>query len=413
MLRSAGPARRAGTLTALTALTSQVASSATSFLVLITLARTQPAIEFGWTALTIAFVMALVGLCRSIFGTPVALSAGNKERLRQEASFAATLPTILALVVTLPLSVSLLVSERTLLATVAIATPVILFQDSLRQSCIAMGRVKLAAAVDSLRVGILLLALQTTIFADPPTSTPVIAWAGGAAVAAFIQVRLTHWRRFEASLAGHLRDTWRTRVPLLGDSVIVQSTPLATSIIVGGAFGAIGLSGFRGAGTLLGPISILLTTIPLVALPALSRANTTSFTDVVRTTLPIAGFISASCVGFAAIAWVAPDSLGQKVLGDSWGPTSHILPILALQYAAQPWTIMATIAFKLSGKFKLLVGLRAANSATILLIVFWASRFTTLYGTVIGILCVEFAAAALHLAMASRSGSIRSRKRAI
>ena len=383
-------------------LISQIASSATSFVVLVTLARLQSAVEFGWTALTIASVMAITGVCRSCFGTPVALAAGDPARLAQESKFSATAPTALAIIAATPCALALLILHQPLGAAVALVAPVVLFQDALRQIGIAANRPRLTATSDILRVVLVAVVLGVSTATPVPEWTPVAAWGIGALVMGVIQARILGWLPFSDPLWQYWNETRGARLALLGDSVMVQATPLATSLIVGSALGPVALSAFRGTGTLLGPVSILMTTIPLIALPALSRAKESSFTAVARAAAPTAGLVSGMCLLFAVAALLLPDAIGTEILGASWEPTSTVLPIVALQYATQPWTILATITFKLGRQLSALLLLRMTNAIATLAAVAVSAHTSNIQGVVVAMLVVELVMACAHLAVASR-----------
>lgn len=336
---------------------SQAASSATNFAVLIALARSQKVEDFGWTALILGAGMAMVGLSRSVFATPIALLAGRGLKLERESNFGATAAPLVAALLFLPIVVFSIAQGRITVVALALSTPCVVFQDTLRYSCFAYNRAIAAGLADTTRLAVALACIP--LAGDISAATIGGIWGISALVSGLGQAAVLSWRPARG-LRKHWAATREDRLPLLVESTLIQGGPLITSAIVGLALGGWALSGFRGAGTLLGPINIALSTLPLLAIPALAREgiddSSVAFRRLVRYSWPL----SLSCLGFAVTTIFIPTSVGRLLLSGSWEPTALVLPIAAVQYALQPWSIAAAVAFKLSKRHRPLIFLRTA-----------------------------------------------------
>lgn len=391
-------------------LVSQILSSVSNFLLLLSLARVQDASDFGWTALAVAVVTGAVGVTRSVFGTPIALAAGDALQLWPESRYGVSRGFASALLVGSPLMIWGIYDGDWALLLVGLSAPVVVLHDLLRQVCFAAGRAATAMHSDLLRSAAMSLPLAGTAFTAVAPVVSVGVWASSAAMSAlFIRVALKWRSRSQEGSLSASRHPGYQRLSLFGDELLTQITPLANSIVIGSSVGAVALSAFRGGSTLLGPVSILLTAVPLLVLPHLVRERVTAFGTVLTRLLPINLALSLLCVAIAFSPALVPVHVGQLLLGDSWSPTSEILPFMALQFALQPWTLSITTALKLTGEMTLLFRLRLGRSALVVLAVAAVAPFFTVKGVVLAILISELFSTIIylwiaHLKTASRNG---------
>lgn len=384
-------------------LVSQIMSSGTNFTVLVALARQQGVQDFGWSALTIAVVTALVGVCRSVFGTAVALSSRPDGLLTEEARYGPTLSAIAVTVVALPGAATMLLLGDATAAMALLVAPAIVMHDMLRQTCFSVQRERFAAFGDALRLGIGILVIPFSSRFDFLGWMVVLAWGGSAVVGAFFLGKSTSWRWLPFDRLRYLSiHSARSRMDLLGDSVLIQFTPIVTAAIVGAKLGAPALSGYRGASAVLGPVSVFLTAIPLLTLPKLAREGFSSSRSAMRLMAPNSAVLSAFCVVLAILSIYIPDSSGEALLGASWAATIPVLPLLSLQFALQPWSIQASTTLKFLGRTSTLVKLRVARSFLVVTVVLCGSQFATLRGVVFGIICTEAAMTLTYILAAYR-----------
>lgn len=380
-------------------LASQVLASGTNFVLLVTLARSQGADTFGWSALAIAGVTAVVGISRSVFGTSLALAAASPEHLRTESRFGGTASALATTAVMAPVMLWALTREDWQIVMVALGAPFIVFHDTLRQVCFSAGSAHLAMKADLGRMALVALPAVATLAYSVPSLLSILVWWGSACMSALYLVHRLRWRPLSGSLLSHWRESASQRFSLLGDSLLIQLTPVVTSLLIGSALSAVALSAFRGGSTLLGPISILLTAVPLLMMPRIVREGSPTYVDAMRRLRPINMGLSGACVAIGACAPFVPASVGEVVLGESWTPTQQILPFLALQFALQPWALSVTTGLKLIGKSHLLVPLRAARSVGLIVTVVVAMRSGSITVVVGSILAFEAVATLGYLAV--------------
>lgn len=390
-------------------LVSQVLASGTNFILLITLARSQEAGSFGWSALAIAVVTALVGISRSVFGTSIALAADSASHLRAEGRFGGTASLLATTLFMAPVALLAFGREEWQIAVVALGAPFVVFQDTLRQVCFSSCVPHLAMKADLARILLVALPGVGTTFVTIPSALSVGIWWGSALVTGlYLAVRLG-WRPYFRSLVVHWQRTAEQRFSLLGDSLLVQLTPVVNSFLIGSALSAVALSAFRGGSTLLGPISILLTAVPLLMMPRIVREGSPTFAHAMQRLRPINVALSAACLVIAAGAPFVPAPLGKMVLGDSWLPTQTILPLLAMQFALQPWALSVTTGLKLIGRTRLLVPLRLARSTGLILVVIIALSSGSITAVVVAILAFETLATLAYLAVGRRHRAMQVR----
>lgn len=384
-------------------LVSQVLASGTNFLVLMNLARLQDARSFGWSAVIVALITASVGVTRSVLGTHLALAAHSSEGLSRETRFAVTAGAVAVLPLVIPgLAWSALTTDSLILSA-CMAAPLVVVNDVFRQAAVSSRRSGLAAGGDAWRfvVGLLVLALSLEL--SPRPWLVLTCWGLAAGVASWWIGRRIGWRPQRGGLRAHLALSWRSRRALLADSALVQATPVLTSLTVGALLGPVALSAFRGSSTMLGPISIFLTAIPLLMLPRLVHQGVDSPAPAMRQMGPVVLVLSFACIGVAAVTPFIPQTAGEVVLGDSWQATATVLPIMALQFALQPWGTMASTVLKLVGRERLLIPLRVTLSTSILICVGVVSIFGSLVAVVMVVLVVELIMTAVYVHTARRA----------
>lgn len=390
-------------------LASQLLASGTNFVLLVTLARSQGADTFDWSALAIAGVTAVVGVSRSVFETSVALAADSPEHLRTEGRFGGTASTLATAAVMAPVVVWALSQADWQIAMVAVGAPFIVFQYTLRQVCFSAGSAHLAMRADLARAALIMLPEVGTSVMAIPSHVSVGVWWGSACATAIYLVRQLGWRPFAGSLVAHWRQSTGQRFSLLGDSLLVQLTPVVTSLLIGSALSAVALSAFRGGSTLLGPISILLTAVPLLMLPRLVREGAPTFAHAMGRLRPINMGLSGACLAVSAGAPFVPDSIGEILLGDSWTPTQRVLPLLAVQFALQPWALSITTGLKLIGRSHLLVPLRAVRSLGLVVVVIVALQSGSLTVVVSSMVAFEALATLGYLIVGHRHRTLPTR----
>lgn len=384
-------------------LISQILASGTNFAVLIALARQEEVEDFGWSALTIAVVTAVVGVCRSVFGTAIALSSRADRSLTTEARRGTAVATLLVALFGLPAAVIFFLIGDVTAAMAFLVAPVVTFHDMLRQACFSVQRASSAAMGDAIRLAIGLLIIPLSGLLGIPGWMVVLSWGITAGIGGTLLAGCVGWTLPSLSdLMSASTYPRRSRLELFGDSLLIQFTPIVTGSIVGLSLGAIALSGFRGASTILGPMSIFFTAIPLLMLPKLAREQVSSPRHAMKTMAPISLALSAACMTIAALSLCIPQSLGIGLLGDSWKAAIPVLPLLALQFSLQPWSIQASTTLKLVGNTSALLRLRVVRSVFVVICVLLVAQRGTLLTVVIAIIFAEATMTVAYILTAQR-----------
>ena len=212
----------------------------------------------------------------------------------------------------------------------AVALPVVLAQDVLRLTAIALGRPGLAVVADALWVAPMLGIFVANLFGVRESAEfSIYLWGlSGLVSAAILAFRL----RVAPHHSGIL-DWWRTDWPArvrfgsvysVGQIGIVFVTLAAVTTA-----GSVAAAGIRGAFTLFGPIATLLSAMPMVFVPHAARTGNSlgdQWRLVSRTSLAtsVLTLVATGCL------MAVPARLGAAMLGASWQETSSVIPYIGV-----------------------------------------------------------------------------------
>ncbi len=106
---------------------------------------------------------------------------------------------------------------------------------------------------------------------------------------------------------------------------------------------------FEARATLLSPLAVRISALPLVIIPESVRSGASS-SAVWRKLFRIAfvGSLAVVTVGPALV--LLPERVGRLILGDSWDYVQVVLPIISLEYAALVWSSIAMVYLRFQGK---------------------------------------------------------------
>ena len=321
----------------------QAASSLTNVLLLIAVAREATVSQFGTFSLAYSILAFALVLNRSAVGVPISVgvprATPGEARLLIGRSLAitATLATAVATLSVLVVTFSGL--EQTtfrLAATVATAIPIVLLQDLLRFICASNGHAFLALVSDTVWLAAAASALGVSLASNSGVSPTlqVLCWAFGALVALIVvAVRLRSG--VAPILSGALRLLGENNRRTLGlEALTGAATPLAAAAMVVGFAGADVLAALRGALTVMGPISLLLASVPLAVNPFIGRRGLIQSRQTLRA---VSASGSILLLVWGALFWWLPDRFGAAILGPTWVLASPLIPIVAVEYAFLLW----------------------------------------------------------------------------
>lgn len=360
----------AGTVATLT-LADQVMSSASNALLAVALAQTSSVDRFGLIGLLVAVVMVCLGFNRGALGTPLLLTSNLSRRdILAEAGYAVTWALATGLTAGSVLAVvGITLDEPALTCAFGISLPLVLAQDVLRITVITLRRPGIALAADSLwTVVIIAIILANVGGAQFPASTTVLAWGVAGLLSGLL---IGVWAKIRPR-AFRILSWWYTYYPSRlrfgGLPAAGQMSALIVSFIAFETAGGVAAAGVRGSLTLFGPITVLISALPMVFVPHSARSRGTLngqwrmlvWTSVVTSSLALVATL---------FLFTLPESLGNHILGPSWEPTRELVPFIGIECAAAAWRTSVYTFFQSQGSshqvFQLSVshlGLQAVSS---------------------------------------------------
>lgn len=313
-----------------TGILASAASSAAGFALAITQAHTVSPAQFGAFAVATAVGALIIGTSRSAIAEPaLAVTVGPAE-----IRIAVRRTLLLALVVGLPLLAGAWWADLPYLVVVAIALPGLLVYDTVRTLRLAVVAPRRALVLDvgwaAGTVGLCLVTFLGWI-------TGIWCFAGWAGIAALLGA-------VTAGRAGYLgRPGWpssrvstRTSVAFGADYVVGSGSATVAMNLIAGFAGTVVVASIRGAGTLLGPVTLVVGILPTLLIPTLRRMQeglSRPSGSIVR----LAILLTVLAVPpLAVIAWF-PAAWGELLLAGVWPLAQPLLPFLA-------WELLATLS---------------------------------------------------------------------
>ena len=368
---SAGaPARGAGSVAISTAI-DQVLSSASNALTVFVLAQVSSAGEFGIIGLLITVVSVYMGFDRGALGTPLLLTSNLTNRqIVADSNYALTWSLYTGGVGGfLILAIGAVCHHPWIGLALAIALPVILAQDVLRLTAIALGRPSSAVVADALWAAPMLGIFVANLFGVRESAEfSLYLWAFSGLVSAGILVSRLRVAPRHSRILDWWRTDWPARLRFASVYAVGQIGAVLVTLAAVTTAGSVAAAGIRGAATLFGPIATLLSALPMVFVPHAVRTGNSvgdqwrlvSRTSVATSVLTV---IATGCL------MAVPARLGAAILGASWPETLSVLPYIGVSAAAMCWVWGVTTVFQSRGDSRavfglnmLLVGLQVATS---------------------------------------------------
>lgn len=322
----------------------QVLSSASNMLAVFAIAGVSTVVQFGSISLAIAGVMAMVLLCRGLLGTPIALLSGKPVRLQDEANHALALAAVLGLVVGVIIAAcASFASDPWSVALVGMAAPAILIQDSARYACVSAEKPAIAVASDGFwAAGSALLFIIAGWVAPELSPREVVgAWAGLAYVAALIMQARSGFHPVFRGIAKWIRSTAVDRFRYGATSAIGATNSMLFLFVVAALVGSSAIAALRGSASVLGPLNILIASMPLVVVPELRRLSDATPSAYWRPMGRVALVMCTIPVAVGMLSVFIPDVWGEVLLGPTWLVAQPLLPVTAIEYVALTWSYSA------------------------------------------------------------------------
>ncbi|MCL3862915.1 hypothetical protein [Actinotalea sp. K2] len=349
-------------------LVDQGLSSASNALVLVAFARSSGVEQFGRLALIFLILTTLLSLTRGFLGVHLVRLGGDHRRLVVEGRFAVATGILLGLTVSLvAILVCYAIGAAPAVWVLALAPPFIIWQDVLRYYSVASGRAGSAVLSDGLWcVGSVAAVVLTALSTQVSPFHISLLWVSSAAAALLVLATTVplppRWRGLREWMA----DGRAERSSFGLEGVVSALNSVAVLAVVTAILGLSATAALRGAGTIIGPLSLLMSALPLVVIPELARGGAAHDGREAWRRLRWWGLsISLLALSIGVIALVLPSSVGTALLGETWPYAQRVLPLMALEYAALAWLHAAGAGFRLLGQGRRLLSIRvlAAVSA--------------------------------------------------
>lgn len=337
----------------------QVLSSASNALMVFVLAQVSSAGEFGIIGLLITVVSVFMGFDRGALGTPLLLTGNLTNRqIVAESNYALTWSMYTGGVGGfLILTMGAVFHQPWIGLAFAIVLPVVLAQDVLRLTAIALGRPSLAVVADALWAAPMLGIFVANLFGVRESAEfSIYLWAFSGLVSAGILA----FRLRVAPRHSRILDWWRTdwpaRLRFASVHTLSQTGVVLVTLVVVTTAGSVAAAGFRGAATLFGPIATLLSAMPMVFIPHAMRTGNSvgdQWRLVSRTSLAtsVLTVVATGCL------MAVPARLGAAILGASWPETLSVLPYIGVSAAAMCWAAGVSTVFQSRGESRMVFGL--------------------------------------------------------
>jgi hypothetical protein len=368
---SAGAPATCAASVAISTAVDQILSSASNALLVFVLAQVSSAGEFGIIGLLITVVGVCAGFDRGALGTPLLLTGNLTNRqIVAESDHALTWSLYTGGVGGfLILTLGAVFHQPWIGLAFAIVLPVVLAQDVLRLTVIALGKPNLAVVADALWAAPMLGMFVANLFGVRESAEfAIYLWAFSGLVSAGI---LAFRLRVAPQCSGILdwwRTDWAARLHFGSVYAVSQTNVVLVTLIAVTTAGSVAAAGIRGAATLFGPIATLLAALPMVFVPHAVRTGNSvgdqwrlvSRTSVATSVLTV---IATGCL------MAAPARLGAAILGASWPETLSVLPYIGASAAAMCWAVGVSTVFQSRGESRmvfrlnmLLAGLELATT---------------------------------------------------
>lgn len=319
--------------TATLSLVDQAIASASNLLVVVVAARNLQARDFGLFSLALLLYSVFVPAVQAVVGQELQLRTGShRERRRASASaIRASLAMGGALSILVLGLAAIAPSSAGAVIPLAICLPFLATQEVIRGAAVVCEAVGVALISDGVWLG---LALVLTFIVEfegvsvTPT-TAVLAWGVSGSVAAFaVSTFFFKWGSEEGT-----RYRKRTFVGyrFLFEFLLMRATSQALILGLSALAGVVALGAYRGATSLLGPLTIAVLSVANFGAPLAARVRSERWSG-----LASCGVVAvlAGVSIYTALLLLLPDRLGSALLGGSWHAARPLLLPLAVMTAS-------------------------------------------------------------------------------
>jgi O-antigen/teichoic acid export membrane protein len=307
----------------------QALSSLTNAALAVVVAKSVSSTEFGAFSLALVSFAFIVGLGRSMIGDPYVVrftdaDAGTRHRATAQAAGAAVVFGAASGLVCAVAGLLLSGQARMALLALALSLPGLVLQETWRHIFFSSGRAR-AATINDLIWTVIQFALLAVLLLSNQDGVFLItlAWGFAALVAAVVGISQTGVRPAPLATMAWFRETRDLNVRMGLDFALNMGAVNLAIFLVTGLVGLIGAAALRGAQVLLGPLNLLFAGVSAFVLPVLSKqAGTGRLFRLAALTSVVGGAIASTWV---AVLLLIPESMGVRILGESWDSARSVM----------------------------------------------------------------------------------------
>jgi len=380
---------------------SQGLSSISNFALVVAVARTSSAREFG--AFSIAYSMALVVILitRASVGETLAITGGQRSRDALGGSLVLGLAAsgaFLALGVIWP---DPLLGRWLLLF--AAGVPLLVLQDGVRHVGFAWHRPQLATATDGAWLGLQFGFWAVLVASDrgEPAALLIGWWAASGLAAAVLLP--TVGRPALLAGVGWLRERRRLAASLGAEAALYQAGSQGTVYALGLVAGLPAAGALRGAQSLYGPVRSIASGIGSVALPeAVARLDRLGSPAMMRYAVMVSVWLSVVATAAVGLFLLAGDIVGRSLLGSTWPIARQVVPAVGLTVLGGVLASGPRLVLRALHATSWLLRLRAVATAMSISLGVGGAVFGGLLPAAYGLAAAQLATAALSWLVAAR-----------
>jgi O-antigen/teichoic acid export membrane protein len=332
-------------------LMSQGLASLSNFLLVIMVARETSPAAFGAFAIAYSVALLLTGVLRGVVGETLTVTVADGSASDGDTASAVGAAIVCGAVGGFAVASAGMLWPHELLGRwlrlFALAIPLLALQDAVRFVGFSTHRPHIAAASDSIWLGLQVLGWATIAALGELTGEWLLAiwWltAGLGAIALLPAVGLGGVPRAFRWLS----ENWRIGFSFGAEYLLHAGTVQAAVYAVGFAAGLPAAGALRAAQSLFGPVRSAGTGLAAVALPEAVRRRSTLGTEALRRyTMGIAGAASALAVFALGALSLLPHDLGRSLLGETWRTAAQVVPAVGVSMVGLMLTLGARLGLR-------------------------------------------------------------------
>lgn len=325
-------------------------ASVSGLVVAVAVARTSTVSETGRFGIAVSAILLLGAVARSGAVDPVVVLARRPEDLRSLAR-----ASCIGLVGAVAVAVAAFALDSTWLAVSALASHGMVLRESIRAAQLARGSVSRVAVTEAVWAVSAVVASAGAITGLWSALSAFAAWSAAGAFLGYLSAALHRvdivpsWRRSPVPT--------RRSASFMGDTLIGSGSVQASVWIATALGGLVIAGGVRGAGTLAGPVTVVLTAVRAVLIPrAVGHLSAPDgLSRLARDTV----WMAVCVLPFLAFLAFLPDGVGAALLGDTWEVVAPVMPLVAMELLFQLIAAPAEAAHRVTASERRILSIRA------------------------------------------------------